>query len=209
MKKIVFLLAFALLGVAVFAVPAQSEESAAAPAAAPIELAPAAAPAEQAVTPAPAAEPAQAALTAEVAPAAPAAKPVQDAPVNAVVSEDNWVFVDGSALPGLPEDAGKIPVCGVNVGFLGCANEAPVYGVSCAVGYDGSKFVKGVQFAPVTGSKETHTSGLQLGLVNFAKTVCGLQLGLYNEAEDSTCQVGVLNHIKNGWLPYCLILNFN
>ena len=53
--------------------------------------------------------------------------------------------------------------------------------------------------------------GVQIGGVNYVKKASGLQIGLFNYTEDSQgiFQIGVLNIIENGWLPFSIILNFN
>ncbi|MCF7792008.1 MAG: hypothetical protein K9M56_08425 [Victivallales bacterium] len=51
--------------------------------------------------------------------------------------------------------------------------------------------------------------GLQIGAVNTAESVQGLQIGIFNLAKKSGFQLGVLNIISNGWLPFFPIINFS
>lgn len=81
--------------------------------------------------------------------------------------------------------------------------------------------VSGVQCGFVNCTKDF--SGCQLSLVNISKKVSGLQASVYNQSEESKAlqlgviniarktgfQFGLVNVIKDGWLPFCPLINFS
>jgi len=87
--------------------------------------------------------------------------------------------------------------------------------------------MKGVQLGAVNWTESGEQAGAQLGLVsltggqftgaqlgwafNYAKEVTGLQFGVVNYAErlHKGLQIGLVNIAKNGFLPVCVITNFN
>lgn len=92
------------------------------------------------------------------------------------------------------------------VGSLGMAEE--VYGAQIApVTMCGTELM-GIQFGGVNISKDVLT-GFQGGAVNIAKDVKGLQFGVFNYCDKNTFQVGGINVIKDGWLPFMIGINFN
>ena len=115
-------------------------------------------------------------------------------------------------------------VYGIDISALFSANTYTT-GLQWSVIGAQSKDLDGIQLSIANFVKE-HMNGLQVGVVNhvqdklyglqvgganFVKKAAGLQFGLFNYTEDSEgiFQVGVFNIIKNGWLPYSIILNFN
>ena len=92
------------------------------------------------------------------------------------------------------------------VGTLGMAET--VNGAQIAPVTMVKKNLIGIQFGAVNLSKESLT-GFQGGAVNVAKKVKGLQLGVFNYSDGNTFQIGGINIIKNGWLPFMIGINFN
>ena len=129
-------------------------------------------------------------------------------------------------------------VCGIQATFLGSCLAREIYGIQAssfgpsittnlkglqAVGTLGmAETVKGAQIAPVTMVKKNligiqfgavnlsrkSLTGCQGGAVNVAKKVRGLQLGVFNYSDGNTFQIGGINIIKNGWLPFMIGINF-
>jgi len=50
--------------------------------------------------------------------------------------------------------------------------------------------------------------GAQLGLYNQARQADGLQVGLVNVSMKSGFQIGLVNYIKDGWIPVFPLINF-
>lgn len=90
------------------------------------------------------------------------------------------------------------------VGSLGMAEE--VYGAQVApVTMCGTELV-GIQFGMVNLTKKSLT-GFQGGGVNIAEEVKGLQFGVFNYSDKDGIQVGGINIIRNGWIPFTLGIN--
>jgi len=68
-----------------------------------------------------------------------------------------------------------------------------------------SQNVTGFQAAPVL-NVAADVTGMQAGLINTAKK-SSFQLGLVNVASNG-CQIGLLNFMKGGFLPFFPIINF-
>ncbi len=124
-----------------------------------------------------------------------------------VQKEENWTGFQLGFLPGAPSDMLTDPVYGIKLGAPICLG-APVWGLEASVLYSGSESVSGVQCSVIFSQANTVT-GLQFSPVNFVKSCFGLQLGIYNSAQDKTFQIGLLNHIENGPLPWMIVMNFN
>ena len=82
--------------------------------------------------------------------------------------------------------------------------------------------VLGAQIAPVTICRNSVTgfqfgavniarpvSGFQGGAVNIAEDVSGFQLGIFNYAKRQGLQFGLVNIIKDGFIPFTLIFNYS
>ena len=130
---------------------------------------------------------------------APAAEP------KTASDADRWDFLQIGFLPGAPTDMLNYPVYGVKIGAPIC-HGAPVYGVEASVLYSGSETVCGFQGSLIYSESEKLT-GLQLSVVNFVKDCAGVQIGVFNSAETRSFQIGLLNHIKDGALPWCILFN--
>ena len=51
-------------------------------------------------------------------------------------------------------------------------------------------------------------SGLQFSIVNFAEELEGVQLGILNMTEKKGFQIGFVNYIKDGMIPFFPVINF-
>ncbi|MCQ2377663.1 MAG: hypothetical protein MJ016_00430 [Victivallaceae bacterium] len=98
------------------------------------------------------------------------------------------------------------PTYGVKLGILGCGG-ASVYGAEGAVIAASSREVCGFKgtLAYTSGEK---LSGAALAPVNLVKKVNGVTLAVVNVADEGGIQIGVLNFMKNGFLPCFPIFNF-
>ena len=123
----------------------------------------------------------------------------------AAPDSDRWDFLQIGFLPGAPTDMLKFPVYGIKIGAPIC-HGAPVYGVEASVLYSGSETVYGFQGSLIYSESE-NLAGLQLSIINFVKDCAGVQIGVFNSAETRSFQIGLLNHIKDGALPWCILFN--
>ena len=117
---------------------------------------------------------------------------------------------------------------GVNVNGLSlgvpatCGQGEQVVGADLALLFCDSQNVRGLQLSPVNfGAK---LDGGQVALVNLSKHVKGAQVGIYNRTEDTNgaqigivnytkksnagIQLGIINIMKNGFLPVFPLFNF-
>ncbi len=120
--------------------------------------------------------------------------------------ESDWTFLQICFAPGVPSDSATVPVNGVKVGAP-ISDGARVNGVEGAVLYAGSTEVNGLQGSLIAASADT-VGGLQLSLFNQVRDCCGLQLGIVNMAEGKSFQIGLLNYVKDAWIPYFPVVNF-
>ena len=118
---------------------------------------------------------------------------------------DRWDFLQIGFLPGAPSDMLHFPVYGIKIGAPIC-HGAPVYGLEASVLYSGSEKIRGFQGSLIFCESED-LAGLQLSIVNFVKSCAGVQIGVFNSAETQSFQIGLLNHIKDGALPWCILIN--
>ena len=98
------------------------------------------------------------------------------------------------------------PTYGVKLGILGCGG-APVYGAEGAVIAASSNEVYGFKgtLAYTSGEK---LCGAALAPVNLVKKVSGVTIAAVNVADEGGIQIGLLNFMKNGFLPCFPIFNF-
>ena len=137
---------------------------------------------------------------------------------------------------GLPLSGGEGSVSGVEFSLFG-SSTYNVYGLQFATLASAAKYVEGFQFAALTCISKK-LDGFQLSVVNVIKDLYGVQLGAYNVvtndangaqigafnvagAADGTqvgviniatkCgfQVGLINVIEDGWLPFCILFNYS
>jgi len=67
--------------------------------------------------------------------------------------------------------------------------------------------VTGLQWGALNYSNKAE--GLDLGFINYAKNFSGVMIGFINYVDnmDSGLQIGLVNHIGNGSLPWMIIIN--
>ncbi len=70
-----------------------------------------------------------------------------------------------------------------------------------------SKDINGAQFSIVNSSKKLN--GFQASAVNMADGGDGVQLGAVNITNKRGIQFGLVNYIKDGWVPFLPILNIS
>jgi len=119
----------------------------------------------------------------------------------------NYTF-DGVTVAGLINTAGYdgtsrgLQIAGLlnldGFAFSGWPEPTLIGGQIALVG-NSSGHLKGFQAALLINAAEGACSGLQIGLINFAKELRGLQVGAFNYAEKTSgLQVGVLNFSSKG-----------
>ena len=106
-----------------------------------------------------------------------------------------------------PDYQEKISTYGVKIGILGCFG-APVYGVEAAVIAAGSDEVTGFKGA-LGYTDGRRVAGVALAPVNFVDHNAGVAIGAVNVAKRGGLQIGILNFMENGFLPFFPIVNFS
>ncbi len=95
---------------------------------------------------------------------------------------------------------------GVKIGVLGSFG-APVYGVEAAVICGGSDEVYGFK-GSLAYTIGKNLDGLGLAPVNYVEKFSGVQIGAVNIADEGMVQFGLVNVMKNGFLPFFPVVNF-
>ncbi len=110
---------------------------------------------------------------------------------------------------------------GIQAAWVGLSDAKEVYGIQGSMGVclvenawgiqtgavSVAKKVTGIQFSGVNVSD--NVTGVQGGIVNVSTSVKGLQLGALNYSSESAFQIGALNIIEDGMIPYMIIMNFS
>ena len=119
---------------------------------------------------------------------------------------------------------GSTPVKVSLIPTVGVPAQEVVHGLDLGIIGDNVKEVQGLQLSWIYSGTKEKLVGAQLGFVNIGNNVSGLQYGFYNQAENmkglqfgfinsavnmSGLQVGLVNLIKNGRLPFMVIVNGN
>ncbi len=125
-----------------------------------------------------------------------------------VVPENEWDFLDFNVFPGVPKSSDTSRVYGIKLSPTVSAGTGCVYGVEMAAFSCMTEQIKGTQLAPAFNSAKKN-QGMQASVVNVAEKMEGLQLGLVNVSQSNGFQIGLVNIIKDGWLPFCPVLNFS
>jgi len=118
----------------------------------------------------------------------------------------DWEIFSLSFTEDVPSDAATTEVRGTKVGIPITAGPAPVCGLDFAICWAATEKVDGVQCSTI-GNGGKKVNGLQFAIVNFAEEVCGLQLGVFNSAKGKSFQIGILNHIEGGLIPWFPVIN--
>ncbi|MFA6290718.1 MAG: hypothetical protein WC637_02990 [Victivallales bacterium] len=138
--------------------------------------------------------------------AAAAKQPVKKDAAAPVLND--WEFFELVFIPGVPSSSRYSKIYGIKIG-------APISGGSGIVdGLEASLFasmtanVNGFQTAGFYVESQK-VNGLQFSIVNSADDVGGVQLGIVNIAQKKGFQIGLVNYIKDGAVPFLPIVNFN
>lgn len=108
---------------------------------------------------------------------------------------------------GAPTNADITLTNGIKVGAP-MSFGAPVNGLEASVFNSASSYVNGIQCSILVNTAK-EVEGLQFGIANFLDNCYGLQLGIVNMAQQDSFQIGLVNIIEDGWLPFFPIVNFN
>ena len=118
-----------------------------------------------------------------------------------------WDFFGVVFVPGVPSSSDETNIGGIRVGLPVAGGDTKVAGIEFAAAACWSKKIIGLQTAPLFCVAESVT-GVQASPVAIADNVDGLQFGLVNVSDSAMFQLGLVNYMKDGVLPYTLILNF-
>lgn len=114
--------------------------------------------------------------------------------------------VDGLKL-GLPICSGYGSVEGMELSII-CSATQNISGLQWSfIGANTCRELNGTQLG-LLNVVSGKTEGGQIGIINIAKHVAGIQLGLINSAKHGL-QLGMININEDGWLPVCILFNFS
>lgn len=138
--------------------------------------------------------------------AAPAenAAAVEPAPAG---QEFEWDIFQLGFWFGNPKYQDTIGASGFRIGAPFCGGKAPVYGIEGALLGAGSDEVSGIQFGLCFAQADT-VNGLQAAFYTDTREVNGVQIGIVNFARTRSFQIGLVNVIEGGFLPWCILFNF-
>jgi len=105
--------------------------------------------------------------------------------------------------PAISDGLGGLQIAGA-LGIVGKGTGLQIAPV--AIVQDGG--MDGTQIS-LLGVSERVMNGLQVGVVNVSKKIRGVQIGLFNycDAESGVFQIGLVNVVKDGWLPFMILFN--
>ncbi|NOY75091.1 MAG: hypothetical protein GXP32_04785, partial [Kiritimatiellaeota bacterium] len=112
-----------------------------------------------------------------------------------------WDFFGLVLFPGTPSSSNYSNVSGLRFGLPVSGGDTKVYGIETAIFCCCTKEVRGIQTAPLF-CVSTRITGIQASPVNIADDVVGMQFGLVNISKNATFQLGLVNYMKNGILPF-------
>ncbi len=119
-----------------------------------------------------------------------------------------WDFVQIGFWEGFPTNQNTAICAGVRIGVPVCGGDAVCDGFELGLlGAAGSQ-VNGLQIG-VLATDSDLVNGVTVAPVNVCDSVNGLQIGIVNVAKDRTFQIGLVNVVSEGWLPFFIGLNFN
>lgn len=128
------------------------------------------------------------------------------APTQAQALND-WEFFELVFVPGAPSSSLNSKIYGVKVGAPISSGNGIVDGLEASVFTSLTANVCGLQTAGFYVDAQK-MNGLQFSIVNYAEELCGVQLGLVNMSKKGGFQIGVVNYIKDGAVPFFPIINF-
>ncbi len=129
---------------------------------------------------------------------------------NAVQSNDpaDYDFLEIMLFPGFPSYSETSIVRGIKIGLPVSGGQGKVSGLEMAAACSLTDTVSGVQAAPLFTLAE-NIDGAQFSSVNVTTGKCaGAQFGAVNYSEKDGMQFGLVNIMKNGFLPFFPIVNF-
>lgn len=142
----------------------------------------------------------KAAVPAATAPAAASAPSTCAAPVE-------WDFFQLGLWFDVPSSMTDSLICGIKVGAPFCAGKGTVNGLETAVFCGATDNINGLQ-ACVLASVSKQVDGMQFSIVNYTEKISGLQLGVVNVAKKRGLQLGLVNYIEDGVVPFMIIANW-
>ena len=119
-----------------------------------------------------------------------------------------WDFVQIGFWEGFPTNQNTAMCAGVRVGVPVCGGDAGCNGFELGLLGGAGSQVNGLQIG-ILATDSDHVNGVTIAPVNICDRVNGLQIGIVNVAKDRTFQIGLVNVVSDGWLPFCIGLNFN
>ena len=122
-------------------------------------------------------------------------------------TSSDYEFFSLAFFPGVSTSPDYVNVYGVRLGApVSVRHHSSGAGTELAGLAGMTSEIYGLQAAGffVTANK---VEGIQFSIVNNAKKVYGLQLGLINLSEDAAFQIGLINYIKNSKVPFLPIIN--
>ena len=119
-----------------------------------------------------------------------------------------WDFFGVVFIPGVPSSSNDTNIGGIRIGLPVSGGTNEIRGLEVGAACCWTKDVYGLQTAPFFCISEI-VYGLQASPVNIADKVVGMQFGLVNVSKDAKFQLGLLNYIEDGAIPYMIIMNWN
>ena len=142
----------------------------------------------------------------EAAVAKQAVKKEVAAPAN-VQTLNDWEFFELVFMPGVPSSSLNSKIYGVKVGAPISSGNGIVDGVEAGLFTSMTANVSGLQTAGFYVDAQK-MNGLQFSIVNYTEELAGVQLGLVNLSQKKGFQVGIVNYIKDGMIPFFPVINF-
>lgn len=121
--------------------------------------------------------------------------------------EKPWDFFGVVFIPGVPSSSNDSNISGVRIGLPVSGGTNEMCGVEVGAACCWTKDVSGIQTAPLFCIAET-VNGLQASPVTVADKVNGMQFGIVNISKETNFQLGVFNYMRDGILPFTIIMNF-
>ena len=128
------------------------------------------------------------------------------APAKAQILND-WEFFELVFVPGVPSSSLNSKIYGVKVGAPISGGNGLVDGVEASLFTSLTANVSGFQTAGFYVNAKK-INGLQFSIVNSAEEVGGVQLGIVNISQKKGFQIGFVNYIKDGMIPFLPVINF-
>lgn len=126
----------------------------------------------------------------------------------AVDNDDKpWDFFGVVFIPGVPSSSNDSNIGGIRVGLPISGGTNEMCGIEVGAACCWTQDVSGIQTAPLFCIAET-VNGLQASPVTVADKVNGMQFGIVNISKETNFQLGVFNYMRDGVLPFTIIMNF-